>query len=135
MKPEDLSPPAAAAFARSFAALWGAGDAAGLATLFLPHGECLTVTGAEAIGREAVQTALQDDLDGMLHGSRLVTGRTRVRNLTDGLLLSQRYVMTGLVDQDGQDVGRHGLMMSAVLHPSLDGLRALSIVLVPLDLG
>lgn len=134
MKPEDLSPLAAAEFARRFAALWGAADAAGLAALFLPDGECLTVTGAEAIGREAVAEAMADDLGGLLRGSRLVTGKTRVRNLPGGLLLSQRYVMTGLVDAQGQDLGRHGLVMSAVLAPSLEGLRALSVVLVPLEL-
>ncbi|QYZ68482.1 SgcJ/EcaC family oxidoreductase [Neotabrizicola shimadae] len=135
MIPEDLSPLAAAAFARNFAALWGAGDSAGLATLFLPDGECLTVTGAEALGRDAVEAALAADLDGMLRGSRLVTGRTRVRNLNNELLLQQRYVLSGLVDQDGQDLGRHGLAMSALLIPSLEGLRALSVVLVPLELG
>lgn len=135
MIPEDLSPLAAAGFARSFAALWGRGEAAGLAELFQPDGECLTVGGTEAMGREAVAQALAGDLDGFLRGSRLVTGRTRVRNLTGGLLLSQRYVMSGLVDADGQDLGRHGLAMSAVLQPSLEGLRALSVVLVPLELG
>lgn len=132
---EDLSPLAAAEFARRFAALWGTADSAGLAALFLPDGECLTVTGSEAIGRAAVAEALAGDLDGLLRGARLVTGKTRVRNLPGGLLLSQRYVMTGLVDARGQDLGRHGLMMSAVLVPSLEGLRALSVVLVPLDQG
>lgn len=135
MSPEDLGPLAATEFARRFAALWGAADAAALAGLFLPDGECLTVTGREALGREAVAEALAGDLTGLLRGSRLVTGKTRVRNLQGGLLLSQRYMMTGLVDAQGQDLGRHGLVMSAVLAPSLEGLRALSVVLVPLELG
>lgn len=135
MIPEDLSPLAASAFARSFAVLWGAGDAEGLAALFLPDGECLTVTGQEALGREAVAKALAADLTGLLRGTRLVTGRSRVRNLPGGLLLSQRYVMSGLTDAAGQDIGRHGLVLSAVLHPSLDGLRALSAVMVPLEMA
>lgn len=103
-------------FARAFAAGFGARDAEALAALCAPDAEMLTLTGAWCEGRDQIGSVLAAELAGAFARARLVTGKGRLRPIAAGVeLLHQRYVLSGLVDAAGNDAGRIGAMLSAVL--------------------
>ncbi|MFN4173437.1 MAG: SgcJ/EcaC family oxidoreductase, partial [Pseudorhodobacter sp.] len=105
-----------AAFPRAFAAAWGARDADALANLITEDGDLLSLTGAHAEGRRAITALFRAELDGAFSQSRLVTGKTRLRPLGGGAaVLVQRFVLSGLVNDAGQDMGRIGALMLATL--------------------
>lgn len=115
-------------FPRSFANLWGARDAEGLAALLVEDAEMLSLTGGWAEGRKAIIALLKAELSGTFSRSRLVTGKTRLRALGPGAaVLHQRFVLSGLIDAEGHDLGRIGAMLIAVLTARDSGWKAVSV--------
>ena len=101
---------------RSFAVLWGARDALGIAQLFAEDGELISLTGGAAQGRAAIAELTAGEFAGAFQRARLVTGRTRLRPIgTDVTVLMQRFVLSGLVDESGGDAGRIGAAFCATL--------------------
>lgn len=122
------APATAEEFPRAFATAWGARDAAGLAALLAEDGDFLSLTGGWAEGRRAVETLFRDELAGAFSQSRLVTGKTRLRPLGPGAaVLQQRYVLSGLVDAEGRDMGRTGAILIAVLLARAGGWHAITL--------
>ncbi|ADE84595.1 nuclear transport factor 2 family protein [Rhodobacter capsulatus] len=101
---------------RTFAVLWGARDALGLSQLFVEDGELLSLTGGAAQGRAAIAELMAGEFAGAFQRARLVTGRTRLRPIGSAVtVLMQRFVLSGLVDEAGQDAGRIGAVLCATL--------------------
>lgn len=115
-------------FIREFSTLWAARDAERLAALMSDDAEVLTLTGAWCEGRKAITTAFQAELSGTFARSRLVTGKNSLRPLGPGAaVLHQRFVLSGLVNETGQDVGRLGAILTAVLVARSDGWQAVTL--------
>jgi len=116
-----------AGFGRSFAASWGAADCDALAALMAEDGSLVTLTGLWAEGQAEIRAALTQEFQGQLAGSRLVSGKARLRALgPDAALLSQRFVLVGLTDAEGQDLGRFNAALTVVLQQGPQGWQALS---------
>ena len=112
-------------FTRAFVVLWGQRDAAGLASLCAEDAEMLSITGLWCEGRPASPRCSRPNSPGAFAQSRLVTGKGRLRPMGPGAaLLSQRFVLSGLVDAEGRDAGRVAAMLSAVLLARADGWQA-----------
>jgi uncharacterized protein (TIGR02246 family) len=123
-----MIPESAEEFPRAFAKAWGARDTAGIAALLAEDADMLSLTGGWAEGRRAVETLLRDEFSGMFSQSRLVTGRMRLRPLGPGAaVLQQRFVLSGLVDASGGDLGRTGAMLIAVLVARSGGWQAITV--------
>jgi uncharacterized protein (TIGR02246 family) len=121
-------PEAPEEFTRVFAARWSARDAAGLAALLAEDAELVSLTGGWADGRRAIEALFNAELSGVFSQSRLVTGKTRLRSLGPAAsVLHQRFVLSGLVDETGRDMGRVGAMVIAVLVAKPDGWQAVSL--------
>jgi len=115
-------------FTRSFATLWGQRDAAGLAGLAAEDAEMLTLTGVWCENRHAIEAALAAEFAGSFARSRLVTGKTLLRALGPGAaVLHQRFVLSGLNDEAGRDMGRLGAVLTAVLVARSDGWHAVTL--------
>ncbi|WP_343082218.1 SgcJ/EcaC family oxidoreductase [Ostreiculturibacter nitratireducens] len=109
-------------FARAFAEAWSARDAEAIAALFAPDGDFLTLTGAWAEGREAIARTLAAEFKGAFARTKLVTGRMKLRPLgPHAAVAMQRFVLSGLLDAQGRDVGRHGAVLTATLLAGKDG--------------
>ena len=120
-------------FSRSFVLGWGGRDTAALAALCAEDAEMLTITGLWCEGRARIQEVLQAELDGAFTQSRLVTGKARLRPLGPGAaVLTQRFVLSGIVDEDGRDAGRVGAVLSAVLLARAEGWQASTLHFVAL---
>jgi uncharacterized protein (TIGR02246 family) len=112
-------------FPRSFVQGWGARDAAALAVLCADDAEMLTITGLWCEGRARIEEVLAAELAGAFVQSRLVTGKGRLRPLGPGaVVLTQRFVLSGVLDEAGRDSGRIGAMLSAVLLARAEGWQA-----------
>lgn len=121
-------------FARVFAALWGARDAEALAALGVEDVDLLTLGGAACEGRREAAAALAGEFAGVFSRSRLVTGKGRLRPLGPGAgVLTQRFVLSGLVDATGRDMGRIGAVLTAVLIATTEGWRAVSLTFTATD--
>lgn len=115
-------------FPRVFAKYWGARDAAALAGLMAEDADMLSLTGGWAEGRKAIEALLTEELLGGFSHSRLVTGKTRLRVLGPGAaVLQQRFVLSGLVDLAGRDIGRTGAILIAVLVARAGGWHAITL--------
>lgn len=115
-------------FPRAFAARWTARDTTGLAALLAEDADVLGLTGGFAEGRRAIEALFTGELTGVFSHSRLVTGKTRLRVLGPGAsVLHQRFVLSGLVDEAGQDLGRVGAMLIAVVVAKSEGWQAVSL--------
>lgn len=107
---------------RAFAAAWGARDVRTLAELFAQDADLLTLTGAWAEGRKAIAEVLAGELAGAFSRAKLVTGRVKMRRLgPEGAILMQRFVLSGIRNEDGSDAGRIGTVLCAALMPAEDG--------------
>ncbi|GAB4384841.1 SgcJ/EcaC family oxidoreductase [Albidovulum sp.] len=103
-------------FARSFSNAWATREARTVAALFAEDADFLSLTGAWAEGRKAITETLQGEFSGAFSRAKLVTGRTKLRSLPGGAaIVMQRYVLSGIVDAAGRDLGRVGAVLSAVL--------------------
>lgn len=121
-------------FARAFAQAWSARDAALLATMLVEDAEVLSLTGGWAEGRKAIEALFAGELAGSFSRSRLVTGKAKLRRLGPGAaVLHQRFVLSGLVGPDGQDMGRVGAILIAVLVAKTDGWQAVSAQFTAVD--
>lgn len=115
-------------FPRAFAAAWGARDSAALARLLVEDGDMLSLTGGWAEGRRAAESLFRDELAGAFSQSRLVTGKNRLRPLGPGAaVLQQRYVLSGLVDEQGRDTGRIAAILIAILVARAGGWQAMTL--------
>jgi len=120
-------------FSRSFVQAWGVRDAQALSALCAEDAEMLTITGLWCEGRPRIHEVLQAELDGAFTQSRLVTGKARLRPLGPGAaVLTQRFVLSGIVDEDGRDAGRVGAVLSAVLLARAEGWQASTLHFVAL---
>ena len=121
-------------FSRSFVLAWGGRDAAALAALCTEDAEMLTITGLWCEGRPRIQDVLQAELDGAFAQSRLVTGKGRLRPLGPGAaVLTQRFVLSSVLDAEGRDAGRVGAVLSAVLLARTEGWQAATLHFVALS--
>jgi uncharacterized protein (TIGR02246 family) len=112
-------------FTRSFVAAWVARDAAALAGLCAEDAEMVTATGLWCDGRQRIADGLQAELAGAFSRSRLVTGKGRLRPLGPGAaVLTQRFVLSGIVDADGGDAGQVSAVLMAILLHSGEGWLA-----------
>lgn len=115
-------------FSAVFTAAWLRRDAAALANLAAEDADMLTLSGLWCEGRAAIESALASELAGTFAQARLVTGRTRLRPLGPGAaVLSQRFVLSGLVDVEGRNIGHLGAVLSAVLVARADGWQAMTL--------
>jgi uncharacterized protein (TIGR02246 family) len=120
-------------FSRSFVLAWGGRDAAALADLCAEDAEMLTLTGLWCEGRPRIQEVLQAELDGAFAQSRLVTGKGRLRPVGPGAaVLTQRFVLSGILDAEGRNAGRVGAVLSAVLLARAEGWQAATLQFVAL---
>jgi uncharacterized protein (TIGR02246 family) len=125
IKPDD--------FSKAFVAHWSARDARGIAFLCAEDAEALTLTGLWCEGRTRIAEVLGAELAGAFSQSRLVTGKGRLRPLGPGAaVLSQRFVLSGIVDAEGRDAGRVAAMLSAVILARADGWQAATLHFVAL---
>ena len=117
-----------AEYARSFAAAFAQQDATAIATLLAAEGMFLTLTGITAETREDVRHAMTQEFNGIFSQSRLVTGKGAVQPLCpDTALVTQRYVVTGAVDETGADLPRFAALLVAVLRNQNDAWQAISL--------
>lgn len=115
-------------FAKLFAGAFGLQDAAALAALLVEDADVLTLTGALAEGAKAAEVAFAAEFAGIFAGARLVTGKIRLRMLgPDGAVLTQRFVVSGARNDQGQDMPRFGTVLSAVMVARAEGWRAVSL--------
>ncbi len=114
-------------FSRAFSLAWGSRDVATLAAMFAEDADLLTLTGAWAEGRKAIADVLAGELAGAFARAKLVTGRTKLRELgTGGAVLMQRFVLSGIRHADGSDAGRVGAVLNAVMVAGEDGWEVVS---------
>lgn len=107
---------------RAFAHTWGSRDAVGLAGMFAPDAEFLSLTGGSAEGRDEIAELLAGELAGAFSRARLVTGKTRIRPIVpEVVVMSQRFVLSGIVRADGTDAGRIGAILCATLAHTAEG--------------
>lgn len=120
-------------FSKAFVARWSARDGKALSALCAEDAEALTLTGVWCEGRARIAEVLDAELAGAFSQSRLVTGKGRLRPLGPGAaVLSQRFVLSGIVDASGRDAGRVAAMLSAVLLARADGWQATTLHFVAL---
>ena len=114
-----------------FAAAFGKGDAATIAGWLAADADVVTLTGGLAEGVQEARAILEGEFAGIFAQAKLVTGKTRIRNLGPGAaILTQRYVIAGARDEAGQDLPRIGCQLTAMLINSRDGWRAVNWALV-----
>jgi uncharacterized protein (TIGR02246 family) len=117
----------AEAFARSFSQAWLAQDAAALGALFAEDADFLSLTGAWAEGRGAIEKLLRAEWKGAFAKARLVTGRGKIRPLGPVVAVThQRFVLSGIRNADGSDGGRISTVLMAVLSRQPGGWMAVS---------
>lgn len=121
-------------YIRRFAALWGARDGTGLALMMAEDADVLSLSGLFCEGREAIAEAFRAEFAGTFARARLVTGRTKLRPLGPGAcILHQRFVLSGLTDAAGRDLGRIGALLTAVLVARAGGWHAASLTFAGMD--
>ncbi len=104
------------ALPRAFARDWGAHDARALAALFAEDADFLSLTGGVAEGRTEIAELLAGELAGAFSRARLVTGKTKLRPVgPEACVLIQRFVLSGIVHEDGTDAGRIGAVLAATM--------------------
>jgi len=112
---------------RAFSAAWGARDVAALAGLFAEDADFVSLTGGVAEGRDAIARLLATELGGGLQHSRLVTGRLKLRPLgPHAAIVMQRFVISGVIDASGADLGRIVALLVATLCPAGQGWQVVA---------
>lgn len=118
MTPED--------FARSFAAAFSTQDAVALAAMLASEGTFLTLTGIMAQSRAEARHAMAQEFIGIFAQARLVSGKGTIRPLGDtAALLTQRYVVSGALDETGAELPRFAAVLVAVLEAGATGWHAI----------
>jgi uncharacterized protein (TIGR02246 family) len=112
---------------RAFALAWGARDALTLAEFFVEDADFISLTGGVAESRKQIEEIFAGELAGAFARARLVTGKTRVRPLGKHVaVVTQRFVLSGLVHADGADAGRIGAVFAATMAQTNNGWRIVS---------
>lgn len=120
MNPED--------FARTFATTFAAHDAIAMSALLSQDATTMTLTGQIAEGIEAARLAMSAEFLGIFARARLVSGKGTLRQLCAQItLLTQRYVVTGAVDETGSEQPRFAALLVAVLQEDSGDWRAISL--------
>lgn len=102
-------------------------NAQALCHLLAEDAEVVTATALHCEGRDAALQAFEHEFSGTFRAARLVSGRHRLRPVGPGTaILSQRYVLAGAQDPQGQDLPRCALLLSAVLVQRPEGWQALT---------
>ena len=115
-------------FARAYAAAFGAQDAAALAAMLAEEAGVVSLTGGVAESRAEAEALFAAEFAGTLARARLVTGKARLMPIgPGGAVLHQRFVVTGVTDEAGQDLPRLGAMLCVVLLARAEGWQALSL--------
>lgn len=123
-----MLPDTAEDFPRAFSQAFSAQAAADIAALVAPDGQGLTLSGQWAEGRGEMEAAWAAEFAGLLARARLVTGRMALRMLGPGAaVLSQRYVVSGALDESGAEMARFPAVLSAVLIATAEGWQAVSL--------
>lgn len=119
MTPED--------FPRAFASAFSTQDAPALAAMMDVQAELVTPTGQHAEGRDAITEALAAEFAGVFRTARLVKGKLKLRPLgTQAALLTQRYVVAGARDEEGAELPRCSLLLTATIAATPQGWQALA---------
>ncbi len=117
---------------RAFASAWGARDARALAELFAADADFLSLTGGIAEGATEIAELFAGELAGAFARARLVTGKTKLRPVgAEVVVLTQRFVLSGLIHEDGSDAGRIGAILSATLGRTAEGWEIVAAQFVP----
>lgn len=123
--------PAPDALTRTFASAWAARDAQALADLFAQDSEFLSLTGGHAEGQKEIAELLSAELAGAFARARLVTGKLRTRMIgSDVAVVSQRFVLSGILNSDGSDAGRIGALLCATMAHTKAGWEIVSALFV-----
>jgi hypothetical protein len=122
-------------FVKNFIKLWGDKAPREIAALCAFDAHMLTVTGLWCEGRIEIEKALSSEMVGLFHQARIVLGRSHIRTLSSSAeVATQRLVVSGLVDAQGQDLGRVGAILTLVLSKSDEGhFQAVSVTFSPLS--
>lgn len=114
-------------FSRAFALAFGSGQAKELAALFGEDAAFHSLTSQFLEGRPAIERGLSAEFAGMCRAARLVSGKTNLRKLGPGAsILHQRFVVSGLQDEAGQELPRVVALLTAVLAATENGWQALT---------
>lgn len=123
-----MLPDIAEDFPRAFSCAFNAQSAADLARLVAADGRGLTLSGQWAEGRGEMEAAWAAEFAGLLVRARLVSGRMALRMLGPGAaVLSQRYVISGALDESGAEMARIPAVLLAVLIATTEGWQAVSL--------
>ena len=122
-----MLPDTAEDFPRAFSQAFGAQSGADVAALVAADGQGLTLSGQWAEGRAQMEAAWAAEFAGLLSRARLVTGRASVRMLGPGAaVISQRYVISGAVDEAGSEMARIPAVLQAVVIATAAGWQAVA---------
>ena len=117
---------------RAIAHAWGTRDARALAGYFAPDADFLSLTGGSAEGAKEIAEIFAGELAGAFSRARLVTGKTKLRPVgAEVVVLTQRFVLSGLIHEDGSDAGRIGAILSATLGRTAEGWEIVAAQFVP----
>ncbi|MGD9917615.1 MAG: SgcJ/EcaC family oxidoreductase [Paenirhodobacter sp.] len=118
---------------RAIAHAWGARDAHALAGYFAPDADFLSLTGGSAEGAKEIAEIFAGELAGAFSRARLVTGKTKLRAVAGGaaVVITQRFVLSGIVHADGSDAGRIGAIFCATMEPGPEGWWIVAAQFVP----
>ena len=101
---------------RAFSAAWGERAADHIADLCCEDADFISLTGAHAEGRQAINDVLSGEFSGALAQARLVSGRAKLRPLGhDHALAVQHFIVSGAVDEQGQEIERISIVLMATL--------------------
>ncbi|MAQ38405.1 DUF4440 domain-containing protein [Thioclava sediminum] len=104
------------ALPRAFAKAWGARDAQALAGFFAEDADFISLTGGIASGRTQIAELFAGELAGAFSRARLVTGKAKSRAVgAEAAVVLQRFVLTGIITENGADAGRIGCTLAATL--------------------
>ena len=94
---------------------------------FVEDADFISLTGGVAESRKQIEEIFAGELAGAFARARLVTGKTRVRPLGKHVaVVTQRFVLSGLVHADGADAGRIGAVFAATMAQTNNGWRIVS---------
>ena len=114
-------------FPRAFFQAFTVQSAPGIAALLVEDGQALTLSGQSAEGRDPTESAWAAEFAGLLAKARLVTGKTSVKPLGPGAaVVSQRYVVSGALQESGQELPRFPALLLATIIARPEGWAAVS---------
>ena len=117
-------------FPKVFAAAFATQDCSALRALLVADAQVVTLTGAVADDAAQAGKVFEQEFSGIFAAAKLVTGRTRMRELGPGLtIVQQRYVVMGAKDDAGAALPRFAAAVTAVLLETAQGWLAVNLTL------